>query len=118
MPRRNRLRRAPTSPSGLTSGQYWELTVGMLPAGERGFKDQSDRARAWWATRERLLAESRPFHRPIAFWELEQGYVPDCEKNGYESERAALIRLGLELTPQEQSILTLEKNINERKREN
>jgi hypothetical protein len=58
--------------------------------------------RAYLASKDRLMRLCRPFTRPAAYWSVEVGGAlsvgPDCPANGNESERSALIRLGLPLT--------------------
>lgn len=107
MPRKRKAARSARR-NGLSSGQKMELLTGLAPTGE-GFPDHAAYRAAWWLHRAALLAEAAPFTRPEAFWILEYDYIPNCRANGYESERVALSRLKLPLTPQELSILQNEE---------
>jgi hypothetical protein len=105
-----RLRRKPGGYAGsgsLTNSQRLELMFDCFSfsVAEGGFSNPADYAAAWRRHRDRLIAECLPFRRPSAYWELEIGFVPDCQANGNESEESALLRLGLPLTVAEKSIL-------------
>ncbi len=91
----------PAAYRGLTTGERRSLLHGISFTGEEGFQSPEEYEAAWWRYRETLIFELGAFRRPDAFWWIEVGYVPDCPAHGYESERAALIRLGLMLSPQE-----------------
>jgi hypothetical protein len=66
--------------------------------------------KAYWANRDVLMGECLPFQRPMSYWEFEiKISYPNCKINNYESERAALLRLQLPLTPQEQALLRAEQ---------
>jgi hypothetical protein len=92
----------PKSLGPLTAEQQMELTAGVVPW---AFRSAVELKEAWDANRESLLARMPPFLRPFAYWELEVGYFPDCLVNGHESDRAALLRLGLPLTRAERELL-------------
>lgn len=113
MPRINRRsrRRVPVS-RGLTPNQEFELLFGLGLGGERAFDTLQAYEQAWWLHRAglmALIARVAPFQRPSGFWEIEVKYFPNCAKNGYETDKKALLRLGLPLTDQEEAILKAEK---------
>lgn len=93
---------------GLTFGQKFDLLYG-IGCCEPGFRDRGQYEEAWRRHREDLLAECAPFCRPDAYWEVDVGYQPACQANGYESEKSALLRLGLPLTATEKRMLSSQK---------
>ena len=107
MPRKRRAARAYRNNDRLTANRSTTLMSGLeLPGGDT-FGSPEEMRRAWWLHRAELMAECRPLSRPFAYWAFEvDGYCPTCKKNGYEAEGDALLRLKLELTPEERSILT------------
>jgi hypothetical protein len=100
-----RLRPRPDRARDLTPGQHEALTGGFALGNGIGFDSRTAMEAAYWAHREELLKESRLFSRPYAYWSFEADYIPQAN----ETEKAALLRLGLPLTAQEQSILAKEK---------
>lgn len=92
--------------SALTERQTVSLAAGFELGSGRGFATAEEYGAAWWAHREELLYVCGPFRRPEAFWWLEHEQAPpDCPAGGYESERDALIRVGAQLSPHEQTLL-------------
>jgi hypothetical protein len=86
---------------GLTVDERLSLVSGVCNA----FDNVEDYEAAWFAHKDELMAACRPFHRPEAFWWIEAKFLPNCAANGYESQRGALLRLGLPLTHAERAIL-------------
>lgn len=98
---------------GLTSAQWMSLVQGAEFKGERPFDDEEHMRRVYFRHRAWLLRECRPFERPEAFWNFEGppelgGVPPDCPRNGRMSQREALLKFGMELTPEERAILQSE----------
>lgn len=80
---------------------YDEMDIGVTP---------EQYAAGWRRYSDVLIAEAaaeRPFHRPDAFWSFDKGIVLNCPANP-ETEKEALIRLGLPLTDEEKAILASE----------
>lgn len=89
-----------SEPGRLSEDLVIELVYGLGIDGftiPRGVYEKS-----YWAYKDILMGRCRPFQRPSAFWCCEVGgglgVGPDCVANGNESERSALVRLGLPLT--------------------
>ena len=96
--------------SGLSPGARSMLMSGFVMAADEDFPTPEAFDAAWRLHRAARMAECGPFERPHAYWiEISRqaetlGYFPGVAASGYESQRSALIRLGLPLT-------TIEKNI-------
>jgi hypothetical protein len=116
--RRQRRSRVRSTVAGLTPGQHAELMFGLVMIGDTGFQNAAEAEAAWWANRTALLAECRPFQRPIAYWEVEVGIRhPTCAANDYKSESDELIQRGLPLTAQEQTLLRAQTRTKEELRQ-
>jgi len=110
----SKLRRRPRSAdlSAARSGDlpwdlFIELVSGTGPSGPVRVDITPERFRAiYWQHKDALMRfSSVPFFRPAAYWFVEVGGAlavgPDCPVNGNESQRSALVRLGLALSDQE-----------------
>ena len=95
----------PVSRGGLTADQRFYLITGMCLSD--GFDNPTEYESAWFAHRAELLGQCKPFERPEAYWIFAQ-FIPECRKNNYETQRNALLRLGLPLTEYELAILRRE----------
>src|SRR5260221_12894043 len=86
-------------------GERWQLLYNFVPHGQREFKSAADLEAAWRRHGAALTATLPPFQRPDFFWWHEAKQAPpDTLAGGRETSRAALLRLGLPLTPREERI--------------
>jgi len=98
----------------IDSCQREALMLGVEFPGMAPFSGLIEMREVWERCRGKLLEKCSPFTRPDAYWvfdvpiELLGGVDPNCPRNGYESERSALVRLRLPLTERERQILAAE----------